>query len=323
MPKCTYPDCNRKKGVSDGRCRTHRGVQLSPPLSPDGQIRNDSIKKSFDHLNETVARLQKENLALNEQVGELQEFAKNQVNLNKEVVKENLALKTEINELRTKVNVANFNNDSVEQYTRRENIRLHDVPESDTETDNDVLKAIIDRANYALSKSPFFKDTTVQASDIQRAHRVGEKKQQAPGSNTPPKPRKIICRFKSWSLRQKVIKSKKALKGSPTYNGSFITEDLTQYKSKLLWYMKNHCDGKFIKCHTRNGEIHAQLKDNEDGKWHIIKSPDDLFKHGVDNVDYKLLNDSYIRFTVLKPLDTTTVKDTLNKLLNEIDVKNM
>ena len=71
------------------------------------------------------------------------------------------------------------------------------------------------------------------------------------------------------------------------------------------------------------GKSMSQLKDNVDDKWYTIKSVDDLFKYGIDEVDYKLLNDKYIRFTILESLDTTAVRAKFNKLMEEIKIENM
>ena len=50
-------------------------------------------------------------------------------------------MREENNVLRAKINSANYNNNSVEQYTRRENVRLHDVPEYDDESDQGWIQA--------------------------------------------------------------------------------------------------------------------------------------------------------------------------------------
>ena len=109
--------------------------------------------------------------------------------------------------------------------------------------------------------------------------------------------------------------------GNPDFNGSFITEDLTQFRSKLLWFVKKKCGGKFVNCHTRNGEIYAQLKDAQghDDDFITIKSPEDLFKYDID-VDFNLINDNYLRFSVLEPLDTISVKNSFEQLLEAVQV---
>ena len=89
------------------------------------------------------------------------------------------------------------------------------------------------------------------------------------------------------------------------YNGkfdnAFITEDLTSLRSKLLNYVKNDCDGKFVLCQTYNGRIRMKRssreqgvltnggKDEGTGNWIVISSPDDLFRLDVD-VDFAKLN---------------------------------
>ena len=111
------------------------------------------------------------------------------------------------------------------------------------------------------------------------------------------------------------------MKGNPDFNGSFITEDLTQFRSKLLWFVKKKCGGKFVNCHTRNGEIYSQLKDaqGDDDDFITIKSPEDLFKYDID-VDFNLINDNYLRFSVLEPLDTISVKNSFEQLLEAVQV---
>ena len=80
-----------------------------------------------------------------------------------------------------------------------------------------------------------------------------------------------------------------------------FTEDVTPLRSKLLNYVKNHCDGEFVLCHTYNGRIrmkksarkHGNLltdeKDEGVGEWLMVSSPDDLFKLDID-VNFRLLD---------------------------------
>ena len=239
------------------------------------------------------------------------------LDLVKEILEENKALRKETNFLRSQVNCSNYHCDAVEQYNRKENADFHKCAESENEQEKDVIDAVIDRCNYVLSKSEKFKDTRVDASDIQRCHRVGRKKELT-DPNNPPAPRKIICRFKSYKLRQKIIVSKKHLKSNRNFAGSFITENLTPFRSKLLWYVKNHCNGRFVNCHTRDGNITAQLSDaqGENDPWVYIKSPDDLFQYNI-NVNFKLLKEKYLRFQVHPMIDIVHIHNRFEKLLNE------
>ena len=87
---------------------------------------------------------------------------------------------------------------------------------------------------------------------------------------------------------------------------------------KLLWYTKKKCNGQFVNCHTRNGDIYAQSKDaqGKDDKFFIIKSPEDLFKHGID-VEYSVFNDGYLRFPILQPLVPTSAQNCFSWLTED------
>ena len=115
--------------------------------------------------------------------------------------------------------------------------------------------------------------------------------------------------------------SKRHLKSHTEFGSSFITENLTPFRSKLLWYVKKKCDGRFVNVHTRDGNIKVQLNDahGENDDWHTITSPDDLFQHGVD-VDLSLINENYFRFQVLPQIDITATYNRFDALLDEIDV---
>ena len=100
----------------------------------------------------------------------------------------------------------------------------------------------------------------------------------------------------------------KVLKGHLKYNGSFFTEDLTQFRAKLLWYVKKKCDGRFVNCHTRNGDIYVKLKEaqGQEDDWVVFKTPEDLFKYHIDS-DFSLINATYLKFTVLEHVDPLPV----------------
>ena len=68
--------------------------------------------------------------------------------------------------------------------------------------------------------------------------------------------------------------------------------------------------------HNQDGANDLQQKIS----WITIKSPEDFFKHGVE-VDYKLLNDKYVRFEILAELDTESRKRELNQLIEAITIK--
>ena len=276
-----------------------------------GQVTAEEFRK----LKNRVINLETSHTNLKKKNKELEVEKEKFKKIAKLAVEESQALRKETNFLRTKLNCVNYHCDGLNQYNRRENADWNDVAEKDgDETEKEVMDAVIDRANYCLSKDDRFKGTVVSPSDIQRVHRIGKKKESSDG--TTPKPRKIICRFKSYRLRQKIILSKRHLKSHPTFKDSFITENLTPFRSKLLWYVKKKCDGRFVKAHTRDGNIRVQLKeaqtDNDD--WYTIKSPEDLFQFNVD-FNYKLFNKDYFQFEVHPIIEPTCTFNQFEELL--------
>lgn len=101
--------------------------------------------------------------------------------------------------------------DDLEQYQRRDNLRVFGVPETEGE-DTDHL--IMDVARKV--------GEDIQLIDISRSHRVGPK--------TGQKPRPIIVKFVSYRDRSRLFHSKRKLKGS----GITIREDLTTCRLSIL-----------------------------------------------------------------------------------------
>ena len=137
----------------------------------------------------------------------------------------------------------------------------------------------------------------IESYDIQRAHRLGRKR------SPLAKPRPIIAKFVKYKHGNDTSFSKSKLKNciNGKFYNEFIAEDLTLLRSKLLNYVKNDSDGKFVLCHTYNGTIRMKRsaheqgvltdggKDEGTGNGIVISSPDDLFRLDVD-VDFAKLN---------------------------------
>ena len=221
------------------------------------------------------------------------------------------ALKLELNKTKTEVgnvrsenarlkqaiNLSIYSHDDLDQSNRRENIRIYGAPESSSKKDDgeDVLHQITNELAIEL-----------EDWDIQRCHRLGKK------PNSWAKPRPIIARFVSFKKRNEFLFTKAEIKNKANFRDAFITEDLTQLRFKLLNYVKNNCDNRFVMCHSHNGKIRMKesartadnntnrngegkglrKKDKNEGKgnWIVVSSPDDLFNLGIDNIDFKALN---------------------------------
>lgn len=117
--------------------------------------------------------------------------------------------------LETKVCALENRLDDYEQYSRKDNLRITGIEETPEE---DVVKKIINFSSQSL-KVP------LTESDISRAHRIGPKDRNKAGG------REIIVKFTNHSAKSKIRKASKALKGT----GIYINEDLTKYRSHLLY----------------------------------------------------------------------------------------
>lgn len=106
--------------------------------------------------------------------------------------------------------------DSLEQYTRRNSIRLFGVPEETNENTLNVVKSVFtEKLNL-----PAVCDA------IDRCHRL---KSSNVNNSSNPRPNVIIVKFISYCAKQIVSKQKKSLKGT----GLSIVDDLTSCRYKL------------------------------------------------------------------------------------------
>lgn len=104
--------------------------------------------------------------------------------------------------------------DDLEQYSRRNNLRVFGVHEVQGE-DTDTLLLDLFRNKLNL---------TITLNELDRSHRVGK-----PVSGSG-RPRPILVKFISYRIRAQIFTNKKMLKGS-NYS---IKEDLTKNRSNIL-----------------------------------------------------------------------------------------
>ena len=99
--------------------------------------------------------------------------------------------------------------DGLEQYTRRDNIKIAGIAEDEGEDLAAKVMSIASDIGVPLSHQ-----------DLSAVHRVGKQKQ--------GKPRPTICRFTSRMKKDDLVKNRKKLKDIPAYKATvFINEDLT------------------------------------------------------------------------------------------------
>ena len=174
-------------------------------------------------------------------------------------------MKDEINRVTREVN-------NLEQYSRRNNVRVLGMQESPNENTAQVICDLAKSIGVVLT-----------ANDIDRSHRVSRRPtattgdQLAQGSqsyaevsrSTETRPRAIIVKMTSYKLKEALLRNRRKLKGS----GTVIVEDLTKRNSELLSTVSKMKD-KVCAAWSTDGRIIALLKST--GKKKLITSLSDL-----------------------------------------------
>ena len=173
----------------------------------------------------------------------------------------------------TNIRVLTYENDKLQQYSRRENVRIFGIPFDKSETAETTEKKTLDLLNET--------GVTVTKNDISACHRVGR---------TSNGTRPVIVRFVSRRTRTDIMRNKKVLRQKSAK--IFINDDLTPLRAKLLQYVKrlHNIDNVW----TVDGKIFCTKKtvpglQMDNVKPVVIDSPDDLFFLGVDCVDWAKL----------------------------------
>lgn len=155
-----------------------------------------------------------------------------------------------VNGLETQVNLLKGRIIGFEQYNKRKNIRILGLPAKRGENLFDVIKGL-------------FKDRLkidVGNDDIDDCYRVINKNVHTDESKA------IIVKFISFHVKQKVLQSKKLLKGSKIY----IYEDLTKQRHNTLSTAINKFGSRNV------WTVDGKIKVKYGGKIHTLKSDLDL-----------------------------------------------
>jgi hypothetical protein len=176
-----------------------------------------------------------------------------------------------------------YENDRLQQYTRRESVRVFGIKQAEKETAEQVEEKVMSVMRDA--------GVEIEGDDIAACHRAGKSVNGA---------RPILVKFVSRKKRRELMMKKKSLKGKEKYIGVFIGDDLTPLRSRLLGYVKR------LPCVEKawciDGRIHCQkrvppgLVPADHPRPIVVETPDDLFKLGLDHVDYTALGLGHLAF---------------------------
>lgn len=172
--------------------------------------------------------------------------------------------------------VNKYDSDTLEQYTRRDNIRITGVEEEGDETEEVLEAKIIELANDM--------GVVLKTDDISIAHRLGKPQ----GKNRP-----VIVRLCHRKKRNEMLRKKKELKSKQ--KKVFVNEDLTFLRATLFKIAREQENVK--NATTKDGRILAWL--NGKDRPEVITTPEDLFKLGIHSVDWKRLKlDHIVQYSV-------------------------
>lgn len=161
-------------------------------------------------------------------------------------------LKEVIKHLHRKLDEVQSKANENEQYSRRNNIRIHGINQTD---DEDCYEEVINFCDRELN-------IAIDRSEIDRAHRVGR-------PNNDARSRPIIVKLKSFHTKLNIMKNKRKLRGKPLY----VNEDLTKANQQLLMYARKECRVTGL-VYTTDGYIFVKRK--SDNKIFRIKKEEDL-----------------------------------------------
>ena len=123
-----------------------------------------------------------------------------------------VAKQSEVNNLRNEVQLLKFELDRLNQYSRRDSVRISGIPESEDENTNDIVKQLA--ADIGVTLTP---------NDISVSHRL-------PGRQGTAKP--IIVKFVRRDMKTAFMKNKRRLRDL-NRKGVFLNDDLTPFRAKL------------------------------------------------------------------------------------------
>ena len=147
----------------------------------------------------------------------------------------------------------------LEQYTRKENVRIAGLPESDGENTTELIVNMAKAIGVEIS-----------TADISVSHRL-------PQRNTQ-RPRPIIAKFVRREKKTEVMKAKKNLKSKQEYKGVYIDDDLTQMRGKIMKALRE--DSNIKRCWSIDGKIFCRVLEKGNEITKVVDSPEHLFKLG-------------------------------------------
>ena len=167
-------------------------------------------------------------------------------------------MREEVQSLRARVQTQSFELDRLQQYSRRDNIRVYGIEEKPDECTNTIIVKLAHDMGVEIEEQ-----------ELSVSHRLGRK---------TGKPRPIIAKFVRRDTKSKMMRAKKELRGVSGYRQVFLNDDLTTLRSRLVYELKR--DESIKSVWTIDGRIMCVREEGGKDVKSVIDSPDDLFKVG-------------------------------------------
>ena len=255
------PEPTREPTEVDSQSNTGDAIHLlSQPINPLDIVRRSmmlpELKSLITDMVPFIKTIVKE--AVSEATGAFNDEVRKLKEDNENFKKVNSALEKRISQ-------AEYDNDALEQYSRRNSVRISGVNEALDEDTDSIVMRIAEKLDVPMS-----------TADIDRSHRVGKINEQ--GRNGRRRPRDILVKFSTYNARRRLFVKRKDLRESEDTKHLFINEDLTMLRSKLLYDAR--ClvrTNKLRSAYASDGKIFVRDKDDHR---RLIRNDSDILEFG-------------------------------------------
>lgn len=170
------------------------------------------------------------------------------------------SLSKKVTTLQTTIASLEASNDDLEQYQRRNSLRITGVAEPVGVQQEDCMATALQVVNTTLKLNP-----PLQPRDIDRAHRIGK-----------GKPRQLLVKFTTYHPRRRVYEARKDLYAI-IGNTTFVNEDLTKERATILFTARSaKREGILKECWSSDGRLFIR---GMDGTKHLVRTMTELKEH--------------------------------------------
>ena len=148
-----------------------------------------------------------------------------------------------------------FEMDKLEQYSRRENVKISGIPVREDENTNQLVVELASKVGVDLKED-----------DISVSHRLPQR--------NPNRPKPILVKFVRRDKKTALMKAKKTLRTRSDLKHIYIDEDLTRMRSTILRELRK--EDRTKNCWSIDGKILCKVTENGQTVTKFIDSPDHL-----------------------------------------------